>query len=220
MNDSCTLVHQTPAENGLVEHTPPTARIEAFSDAVIAIILTLLVLELHIPVFDYGATNGEILSELLHLWPKFGSFAGSFVILCIFWVNHHQFFHALDHSDGKILWHNNHLLFWLCLIPFTSGMLGENHMSAIPVAFSGFVLFMAAVAFFLMGRYAFLQSHLVHDVPDQLRAMQSNRSLFGVVAYGLSVPLAFLSVYLSLAIFVLVPIFYFVPRRIFKAVMG
>lgn len=220
MNDSCTLVHQTPAENGLVEHIPPTSRIEFFSDAVIAIIITLLILELHAPEFGYGATSGEIWSELVHLWPKFASFAGSFVILCIFWVNHHQFFHEVDHADGPVLWLNNHLLFWLCLIPFTSAMLGENHLSPVPVALSGFVLFMAAFAFYLMGRYAFVRSHLVHDLPDGLRQLQANRSRFGMIAYGLSVPLAFLSVYLSLAVFLLVPIFYFVPRRIFKAVMG
>ncbi|WP_293759601.1 TMEM175 family protein [uncultured Aquitalea sp.] len=118
-------------------------RLEAFSDGVIAIIITIMVLELKVP----HATSLAALGELL---PVFLSYVLSFIYVGIYWNNHHHFYHAVRHVDGKVLWANLHLLFWLSLLPFVTGWMGENHLEAVPVAAYGAVLLMCAVAWWLM----------------------------------------------------------------------
>jgi len=120
-------------------------RLEAFSDGVFAIIITIMVLELKIP-HDYH------LSSLKPLIPVFMSYVLSFIYVGIYWNNHHHLWHIVDHVDGKLLWANLHLLFWLSLFPFATGWMGENHFAAWPVALYGFVLLMAGVAWFIMAR--------------------------------------------------------------------
>jgi uncharacterized membrane protein len=114
-------------------------RLEAFSDAVIAIIITIMVLELKVP-------HGADLATLVPLWPIFLSYVLSFVYLGIYWNNHHHMLHASGKVTGPILWANLHLLFWLSLFPFTTGWMAENHFAALPTALYGFVLLMAAIA--------------------------------------------------------------------------
>src|SRR6185369_5530099 len=120
-------------------------RLEGFSDGVVAIIITIMVLELKVPR-DASA------QALLQLTPVFLSYALSFLVVAIIWVNHHHLLHTLEHVTGRILWLNNHLLFWLSLVPFTTGFMGENHLAPLAVALYGLVLFFSGVAFDLLRR--------------------------------------------------------------------
>src|SRR3978361_2121236 len=121
------------------------ARLEAFSDGVIAIIITIMVLELKVP---HGAT----LDVLVPLLPVFLSYVLSFIYVGIYWNNHHHMLHAVNHVSGGVLWANLHLLFWLSLIPFVTGWMGENHFASLPTAVYGVVLFMSGIAFVILER--------------------------------------------------------------------
>jgi uncharacterized membrane protein len=120
-----------------------TGRLEAFSDGVLAIIITIMVLELRVP-------HGDSFNDLAPLLPVFLSYVLSFVYLGIYWSNHHHMLHACDRVTGAILWANLHLLFWLSLVPFVTGWMGENHFAALPSALYGVVLLMAALAYYLL----------------------------------------------------------------------
>src|ERR687890_430361 len=120
-------------------------RLEAFSDGVLAIIITIMVLELKVP-------HGTDPAALGPLFPVFLSYVLSFIYVGIYWSNHHHLLHAVRHVNGRTLWANLHLLFWLSLIPFVTGWMGENHFAALPVAFYGVVLLFAAVAYFILAR--------------------------------------------------------------------
>ena len=122
-----------------------TRRLEAFSDGVLAIIITIMVLELKVP---HDASP----AALWPLWPVFLSYVLSFVYIGIYWNNHHHMLHAAQHVNGSVLWANLHLLFWLSLVPFTTGWMGENHFAAVPTALYGVVLLMAAIAYWLLQR--------------------------------------------------------------------
>ena len=127
------------------------ARLEAFSDGVIAIIITIMVLELHAPEHATWAA-------LLPLWPVFLSYVLSFIYLGIYWNNHHHLLQAIKHVDGRVLWANMHLLFWLSLIPFATAWMGQNRFGAQPVALYGVVLLLSAVAYFILTK-ALLSLH-------------------------------------------------------------
>ncbi len=118
-------------------------RLEAFSDGVIAIIITIMVLEMKVP-------HGEYLESIAPLWPVFVSYVLSFVIVAIYWNNHHHMLHSVKHVTGAVLWSNAHLLFWLSLMPFTTGWMGENHFAPRPVSLYGVNLLMCAVAYFIL----------------------------------------------------------------------
>ena len=118
-------------------------RLEAFSDGVLAIIITIMVLELKVP-------HGDSISSLVPLIPVFLSYVLSFIYVGIYWNNHHHLLHTVHKVSGGILWANLHLLFWLSLVPFVTGWMGENHFAAMPTAFYGIVLFMSAVAFYIL----------------------------------------------------------------------
>ena len=120
-------------------------RLEAFSDGVIAIIITIMVLELKVP-------HGADLDALAPLWPVFLSYVLSFIYLGIYWNNHHHLLHAVQHVNGAVLWANLHLLFWLSLMPFVTGWMGENHFAPLPVALYGVVLLMSAIAYYILVR--------------------------------------------------------------------
>lgn len=191
-----------------------TRRIEAFSDGVFAIIVTLLVLDLRVPDITGTLSLQTTLVKLLPLVPQFLSFAMSFLILCIFWVNHHEFFSVIKKADQKFLWLNNLTLFWLCFVPFPTAFLGRNPTNTIVVMLFGLVLCLAAASFSLMTNYVLKSKELVDiHVSDKERAVARRRGYLGVVAYAISVALAPLSAYISLAIFILVPLYYFIPRR-------
>jgi uncharacterized membrane protein len=185
---------------------------------VFAIVITLLVLELKIPHVEKDAHLVDQLHGLASLTPQFVSIAVSFLMIAVFWVNHHQFLRTLAQADRAMLWYNNLFLFWLALIPFPSAYLGEYPNHILPVMLFGFIMLAAAVSFALMRRYAHLVAGLAHEEmsPAAIRG-QFRRSLIGPVMYGAAIPLALVSVYLSVLIYLAVPIVYFLPQGARKA---
>jgi uncharacterized membrane protein len=186
-------------------------RIELFSDAVIAIVITLLILEIHAPELE--STDPWLAWDaIVALAPKLGSFAFSFLTIAVFWVNHHHFFHEVERSDWRFLWYNNALLFWLSLVPFTSAFLGANLFNAGVAMVYCFVLFMAAVSFMVMSYHA-LFGGLVHDhIPMAQRTKYFRVSWVGVICYGLGTILAPVLPPLSIGFMIFVPLYYIAPR--------
>jgi uncharacterized membrane protein len=180
------------------------SRIEAFSDGVLAIIITIMVLELKVP-------HEPSISALTALWPVFVSYVLSFVYIGIYWSNHHHMFHAVKHVDGGALWANLHLLFWLSLVPFVTGWMGENHFAAAPTALYGVVMLMAAIAYWI------LQLRLIRcDGNESLLAVAVGTDLKGKlspVSYALAIPFAFVNVWISGALYVAMALIWLVPDR-------
>ena len=179
-------------------------RLEAFSDGVIAIIITIMVLEMKAPE--------EIsLQALLPLLPVFISYLLSFIYLGIYWINHHHLLHTVERVNGKILWANLHLLFWLSLIPFATSWVGENHTNAAPIAFYGFLLLMCAIA------YLVLQSVIIkqHDEDFLLRKVigKDIKGKLSLVFYIIGILLSFLNPWLSISCYVIVAIIWVVPEK-------
>lgn len=174
---------------------------------------TLLILELHVPHLSDPTVLSAVWHDVLPLLPKFITFGFSFVVLCIFWVNHHHFYHQLEHADWPLLWHNCNLLFWMSIVPFSTAFLGEYHDVPLALSFYAFVLCMSALAFRLMMRHAFFHSALHRkDMALDARQKAYTRTLWGILGYAAAVLLAFLSVWASWAMLIFVPLFYFVPR--------
>ncbi len=179
-----------------------TNRVAAFSDGVIAIIITIMVLELKVP-------HEASLAALLEITPIFLSYLLSFVVVAIMWVNHHHILHTAKRADAHLLWANNILLFWMSLISFATAYMGENHNSPTAVALYGGVLALTGMAFTWL-RYVINRQHgSLSDYNKQ----QIGKSIFSTLLYGSSVPLAYASVYISLIIFLLIPVLYFLPER-------
>jgi uncharacterized membrane protein len=177
---------------------------EAFSDGVIAIIITIMVLELKVP-------HSADLAALHSLIPVFLSYVLSFVFLGIYWNNHHHLLQAVRQVNGPILWANLHLLFWLSLTPFVTGWMGENHFAALPVALYGGVLLCAAVAYFILTR-----ALIAHHGKDSALATALGRDFKGKISigfYAVAIPLAFENSWLACSIYVLVAIMWLVPDR-------
>lgn len=184
-------------------------RLEAFSDGVIAVIITIMVLGLRTP-------RGQDLAALASLGPSVLTYVLSFVFVGIYWVNHHHLLHAAQRIDGRVLWANLHLLLWLSLVPFTTGWVGEHPTAAVPTAMYGVVFLMAGVAWLL------LQAALVRrNGPDSLLAHAVGRDLKGktsALLYAAAIGLAFVNTWIADALYVLVALIWFVPdRRIERA---
>jgi uncharacterized membrane protein len=181
-----------------------TERLCAFTDGVIAILITIMVLELKVP-------HGTDLSALSGLVPVFLVYVLSFVIIGIYWNNHHHMFALTDRITGGILWANLHLLFWLSLMPFVTGWMGENHFAPIPTALYGVVLLMAGVAYFILQQLIIrsqgANSKLQAAVGDDAKGKLS------VVLYAIAIPLAFVHQVLSDAIYVVVALTWLIPDR-------
>ena len=180
------------------------ARLEAFSDGVIAILITILVLELHTP-------HETTWSALAPVVPVFLTYVLSFVFLGIYWNNHHHMLHAADRINGAILWANLHLLFWLSLIPFVTGWMGQNHFAAIPTAAYGIVLMCAGIAYYILA-----QALIAEAGPDSrlARAFGADwKGKLSVVAYAVAIGLAFVNQWVSDAIYVSVATMWLVPDR-------
>jgi uncharacterized membrane protein len=186
-------------------------RLEAFTDGVIAIIITILVLEFRPP-------HGADLEALRPLIPTALSYVLSFVFIAIYWSNHHHLLHAVRHVDGRVLWANTHLLFWLSLTPFATAWMGDNHFATLPVAVYGFVLFMAAVAFTILVR-----TLIARHGPNSTiaRAVGADRKgWLSLTLYGAAIPLAFLNRWIAMAIYVTVALIWLVPdTRIERTLM-
>jgi len=179
-------------------------RIEAFSDGVIAILITIMVLELKAP-------TGAGLGALRPLVPDLLSYLLSFVMLGIYWNNHHHLLQVVDAVDGRVLWANLHLLFWLSLIPFVTRWMGENHFATLPVAVYGAVLLLAAIAYFILTR-VLLTLHTTDSVLATALGRDSKGKI-SLVVYLAAVPLSFVDPRLALALYVLVAVIWLVPYR-------
>jgi uncharacterized membrane protein len=192
-------------------------RLEAFSDGVIAIIITIMVLELHVPHHDGTARYPAGLADLQPLLPVFLSYVLSFIYVGIYWNNHHHMFHSVKNVTGGILWANLHLLFWLSLFPFTTGWMGENHLEPVPTAVYGSVLLMAALAYYLLQRAIIAQQG-----PGSLLATAIGRDWKGKlspVCYFSAIPLAFVSPWISNGLFIFVALIWLVPDRRIERVL-
>ena len=182
-------------------------RVEAFSDGVIAIIITIMVLELKVP-------HGVTLDALAPLWPVFLSYVLSFAYIGIYWNNHHHMLHAVKHVTGPVLWSNLHLLFWLSLTPFTTGWMGENHFAPIPVAVYGVGLLMNAIAYTILVR-SLIKAH-GHDSEFAQRIGGDIKGYISLALYISAVGLSFVSATVSLAIYFIVAAIWFIPDRRFE----
>lgn len=186
-------------------------RIEAFSDGVIAIIITIMVLELKIPELVKCAHEEDIWNALLSLVPKIMSYLLSFIVIAILWINHHSLFDKLPHSTSSLVWHNSFLLFVMSLIPLPTAFLAE-HLHTIQAAmFYGFIMFLNSFAFFLLRRHVEVRLKLI---PYNRMIQTSN--IFSMSLYALSIPLAYVSIYLSYLIFIGIPLWYFIPDKFHK----
>lgn len=187
-------------------------RLEAFSDGVMAIIITIMVLELKIP-------HGAALPNLLSQWPVFSSYALSFIYVAIYWNNHHHMFLTVKHVNGGILWANMHLLFWLSLIPFVTGWMGENHYAPLPTAMYGVVLLFSASAYFIL-QLLIIRAHgkdsiLAKAVGNDLKGKLSPALYVGAILS------AFIHPALSGLLYIVVACMWLVPdRRIERALRG
>lgn len=184
-------------------------RLEAFSDGVLAIIITIMVLELKVP-------HGETLAALKPLLPVFLSYVLSFVYIGIYWNNHHHLLHTVHRISGGILWANLFLLFCLSLLPFVTGWMGENHFAAVPTALYGAVLILAAIAYWILVR-----AIIAVEGRDSLLAHAIGRDIKGnlsIVIYGVAVGSAFFDQWIAQALYVVVALMWLVPdRRIERA---
>ncbi len=184
-------------------------RLEAFSDGVLAIIITIMVLELKVP-------HGTEFATLRPLLPVLLSYVLSFVYVGIYWNNHHHLLHAVKRVDGRVLWANLHLLFWLSLLPFVTGWMGENHFETLPTALYGVVLLMAGLAYTILNR-----ALLASEGQDSVLARATGKDLKGnlsLLLYVIAIGVAFIDERVSQVFFVLVAAMWFVPdRRIEKA---
>ncbi len=188
------------------------SRMEAFSDGVIAIIITVMVLELRTP-------HGTELADLRPLIPVFLSYVLSFVFLGIYWNNHHHLLQAIKHVDGRVLWANMHLLFWLSLIPFVTAWMGENRFATWPVALYGVVMLSAALAYFILTR-ALIALH-GRDSVLGTAVGRDRKGKLSIVLYSAAIPLAFVDPWISCALYVLVAVMWLLPdRRIEKTLHG
>ena len=182
-----------------------TGRLEAFSDGVIAIIVTIMVLELHAP-------SQPTLAALWKVAPIFLSYALSFLVVAIMWVNHHHLIHAVHDVTARLLWSNLYLLFWMSLVPFVTDYLGKNYREPMAVALYGLDLAMCASAFYLLRVILIEQDRLDSGLTEYHRSIQ-RKNIFSGLLYLLSVPLAYVSIFASFFIFALIPAMYFVPEK-------
>lgn len=179
-------------------------RMEAFSDGVMAIIITIMVLELVAP-------QGASLAALRPLVPIFISYALSFIFVSIYWNNHHHLLQAIEHVDGRVLWANLHLLFWLSFIPFGTAWMGKNNFAAWPVAVYGMILLLAAVAYFILSQ-ALISLH-GRDLVLANAVGRDFKGKISVVIYAVTIPLAFVEPWLAYGFYIFVAVMWLVPDR-------
>ncbi len=186
-------------------------RIEAFSDGVIAIIITIMVLEMKVP-------HGDEWHDLAPILPVFISYLLSFLNVAIYWNNHHHLFHAARYVNAKVLWANIHLLFWLSLFPFVTGWMGENHFTTLPIILYGVVLLMAGCAYFILSQ-ALIQLH-GKDSTLAIAVGRDKKGIISVVFYVLALPLSLINGYFGLTIYAIVAAIWLIPdQRIEKKIL-
>ena len=189
-----------------------TSRLEAFSDGVIAIIVTIMVLELRAPAQPtWGA--------LLKIAPVFVSYGLSFLVVAIMWVNHHHLIHAVSEVTARLLWSNLNLLFWMSLVPFVTDFLGKNYRAPMAVALYGLDLALCGFSFYILRIELIRQDRSDEGLVEYHWSVQRKNTL-AVTLYLLTIPLAYVSVYASFLIFVMIPAMYFLPEKKLAAGIG
>jgi len=186
-------------------------RLEAFSDGVLAIIITIMVLELKVP-------HGDNAQSLIPLIPVFLSYVLSFIYIGIYWNNHHHLLHATQKISGGVLWANLHLLFWLSLIPFVTGWMGENHFSAMPVALYGVALLMAAIAFNIL-QWAIIKTDEEHS-QLKLAVGKDIKGKISVLFYVMAIGCAYMNTWFSGFFYALVALMWLIPDKRFENIFA
>jgi len=179
-------------------------RLEAFSDGVLAIVITIMVLELKAP-------SEVTLEALSHEWPVFASYLFSFIYLGIYWNNHHHLFQITEKVNGRILWANLHLLFWLSLVPFTTSWLGENHLAEAPMALYGLNLLLCAIAYFIL-QWTIIRSH-DEDFILRKGIGKDIKGKLSMVFYIIGILLSFYNTWLGLSFYIIVAVMWVIPDR-------
>lgn len=180
-------------------------RLEAFSDGVLAIIITIMVLEIKVP-------HGIGCEDLIPLFPVLTSYILSFIYIGIYWGNHHHLLHTVHHVNSKIIWANMHLLFWLSLIPVTTGWMGENHFPNLPVAVYGSNLLLCGVAYTILQKT--IMAHYIHETKlSEALKKQETKGFISMIAYTISIPLAFYYPLISAVLFVFVAAMWVIPDK-------
>jgi uncharacterized membrane protein len=186
-------------------------RLEAFSDGVIAIIVTIMVLEMKVP-------HGADMASLQPLIPVFLSYVLSFIYIGIYWNNHHHMFHAVKHVNGAVLWANLHLLFWLSLVPFVTGWMGENHFATVPVALYGVVLLCAGLAYNI---FTTVLTKLHGNESLFAKALGSDfKGKISLAIYIIAIPAAFFAAWLACALYAVVAMIWLIPDRRFERLLN
>lgn len=188
-------------------------RVEAFSDGVFAIILTLLVLELHVPNIEEHSNLGQYALAMTPLIPKIVSFVLTFGMICIHWVSHHYFFVHLRRVTIGLVWLNNLLLLWICFLPFPTAMFGDHPTDQFPILLYAVDSLLCALTFYALRSYA-TSAKLFTDQDASAISLGPRHSLPAILLYGLSILFVFVNVYLALACLFVVPLLYFVPNMI------
>lgn len=189
-----------------------TVRLEYFSDAVLAIIITLMVLEIRIPTIGEGISTREVIRELKPILPNFLAFMISFGTLGVFWVNHHQFYNAVETSDWKLLWYNLNFLFWCAIIPLTTSLLAEHYENPAITALYG--LNQLATGFGVMHVYAAKRGLFRQNLSSHIFRKIKRINMVSTILVVISIFAGYLSVYISIVIFAMLPLLYFFPPRI------
>lgn len=185
-------------------------RLEAFSDGVLAIIITIMVLELKVP-------HGAHWAQLKTLLPVFISYILSFVYVGIYWNNHHHMIHAVEHIDGRSMWANMHLLFWLSLVPFGSGWMGENNFALLPVIVYGVILLMAAVAYYLLA-HSLMNLHGKNSTLAKALG-KDRKGIVSIIINATAIGAAFITPWISLGLYGVIAIIWIIPdKRIEKRI--
>ncbi len=204
-----------------------TTRLETFSDGVFAIVITIMVLALKLPVFDTHSTTFSVLRDLKQLLPYFTAYAFSFLMVAIFWSNHHYMFHLLEKADEHLQWMNFIYLFFVSLIPFATALAGSNpYLPITPAAYS-LVMFLASGMFLLMRDYS-IRKQLLHtdDNRDLSRKVFTvsikgrTKSLIGTLIYLIAIPLAFVHVYAAYVCIMIPPVIFFIPDGIDNEILA
>ena len=192
-----------------------TGRIEAFSDGVFAIVMTLLVLEIHVPQVRAPEMSAAMTEALTAMAPKFFTYILSFAIVCIWWVAHHHLFESISKTDRGLLWFNSLFLLWLAFIPFPTALMGDYPSQRIAVMFYGIVMVLAGVSFSWMRYYVFFVSRLSRDGIDPTLARRAMmKSVLNPILHTLAVLVALESTRIAMGFYVAIPILFFVPSRL------
>jgi len=181
------------------------ARLETFSDGVVAIIITIMVLEMKVP-------HSDDWGDLAKLTPVFFSYVLSFIMLGIYWVNHHHLVHAIPTVNASIMWTNLHLLFWLSLIPFATAWMGESHFAQHAIILYAALALACGLAYYFL-LFAIKQTHPKHDQLKKLLIRQNIKGIISTVAYSMAFVIAFYQPMISLGIFILVALIWFIPDK-------